>query len=173
MTPSLLPRDWMFQGLIGGISAAIGHGIGIVVAAAARRWLVPRLKFWPPSTLVQTRIRLGIHTICAVGTVLMLVAAVRWQRQIANYMGTVPPTVLGYSRTIVLSAVIGLVILATARGLRDESRWVAGLLIRRWRVPRRAAVAVGVVAVALVTYLLVAGVGVRVGYAALNWAFSA
>ncbi len=173
LTPSLLPRDWMFQGLIGGISAAIGHGIGIVVAAAARRWLAPRLVFWPPSTLVQTRIRLGIYTICAVGTVLMLVAAVRWQSQIADYMGTVPPTVLGYSRTIVLSAVIGLGILATARGLRDESRWVAGLLIRRWRFPRRAAVAVGVVVVALVTYLFVAGIGVRVGYAALNWAFGA
>jgi hypothetical protein len=55
--------------------------------------------------------------------VLALVAAV-WQSQIADYMGTVPPTVLGYSRTIVLSAVIGLVILATARGV--TSRWSPG-----------------------------------------------
>ena len=30
LTPSLLPRDWLFQGLIGGINAAIGYGIGVV-----------------------------------------------------------------------------------------------------------------------------------------------
>jgi len=27
LTPSLLPRDWLFQGLIGGINVAIGYGI--------------------------------------------------------------------------------------------------------------------------------------------------
>ena len=30
LTPSLLPRDWLFAGLIGGINAAIGYGIGVV-----------------------------------------------------------------------------------------------------------------------------------------------
>lgn len=34
LTPSLLPRDWLFQGLIGGISASIGYAIGVVVAIA-------------------------------------------------------------------------------------------------------------------------------------------
>ncbi len=29
LTPSLLPRDWLFQGLIGGVNAAIGYGIGV------------------------------------------------------------------------------------------------------------------------------------------------
>ncbi len=29
LTPSLLPRDWLFQGLIGGLNAAIGYGIGV------------------------------------------------------------------------------------------------------------------------------------------------
>ncbi len=31
LTPSLLPRDWLFGGLIGGINAAIGYGIGVAV----------------------------------------------------------------------------------------------------------------------------------------------
>ncbi len=30
LTPSLLPRDWLFAGLIGGINAAIGYGIGVL-----------------------------------------------------------------------------------------------------------------------------------------------
>lgn len=28
MTPSLLPRDWFFQGLLSGINATIGYGVG-------------------------------------------------------------------------------------------------------------------------------------------------
>jgi uncharacterized membrane protein len=31
LTPSLLPRDWMFQGLICGINATIGYGLGVLV----------------------------------------------------------------------------------------------------------------------------------------------
>lgn len=31
LTPSLLPRDWLFAGLIGGINAAIGYGLGVLL----------------------------------------------------------------------------------------------------------------------------------------------
>ena len=34
LTPSLLPRDWLFQGLIGGISAAIGYTVGAAIGWA-------------------------------------------------------------------------------------------------------------------------------------------
>ena len=40
LTPSLLPRDWLFAGLIGGINAAIGYGIGVFVVKMFRRFLV-------------------------------------------------------------------------------------------------------------------------------------
>src|SRR3569833_702449 len=32
LTPSLLPRGWVVQGLITGITAAIGYGLGVTVA---------------------------------------------------------------------------------------------------------------------------------------------
>lgn len=37
LTPSLLPRDWLTGGLIGGITAAIGYGIGVLLGAVVRR----------------------------------------------------------------------------------------------------------------------------------------
>ena len=37
LTPSLLPREWLFQGVIGGINAAIGYGIGVLLGKAFRR----------------------------------------------------------------------------------------------------------------------------------------
>ena len=38
LTPSLLPRGWVLQGLIAGITAAIGYGAGVTVA-----WFVAEL----------------------------------------------------------------------------------------------------------------------------------
>src|SRR4051794_41758313 len=32
LTPSLLPRGWLLQGLIGGITPAIGYGVGVTGA---------------------------------------------------------------------------------------------------------------------------------------------
>src|ERR687887_565295 len=43
LTPSLLPRGWLFQAVAGGIVAAIGYGLGALVG-----WLVRRLTGWPP-----------------------------------------------------------------------------------------------------------------------------
>ena len=42
LTPSLLPRDWLFAGLIGGINAAIGYGIGVFIARMVRRFVLAR-----------------------------------------------------------------------------------------------------------------------------------
>ncbi|MCV7063253.1 hypothetical protein H7I76_28690, partial [Mycolicibacterium vaccae] len=37
LTPSLLPRDWIFQGLVGGINAAFGYGLGVVIGKVVHR----------------------------------------------------------------------------------------------------------------------------------------
>ena len=42
LTPSLLPRGWVLQGLIAGITAAIGYGVGVTVA-----WFVAELTAGP------------------------------------------------------------------------------------------------------------------------------
>src|SRR6185312_12813563 len=47
LTPSLLPRDWLFQGIIGGINGAIGYGIGAVIGKHGHRFLHQR-HWWPP-----------------------------------------------------------------------------------------------------------------------------
>src|SRR3954464_275128 len=38
LTPSLLPRGWLLQGIIAGLTAAIGYGVGTAVA-----WFVAEL----------------------------------------------------------------------------------------------------------------------------------
>ena len=39
LTPSLLPRDWLFEGLVSGINAAIGYGVGCLFEWVYRKWL--------------------------------------------------------------------------------------------------------------------------------------
>src|SRR4051812_49834150 len=50
LTPSLLPRGWLLQGLVAGITAAIGYGVGVVVA-----WFVYELTSRRPSPLMRRR----------------------------------------------------------------------------------------------------------------------
>src|SRR3954452_12993420 len=52
LTPSLLPRAWLFQGVIGGLNAAIGYGIGVFLSRMLRRFLLQRRRWWPPSKRV-------------------------------------------------------------------------------------------------------------------------
>ena len=39
LTPSLVPREWLFQGLIGGVNAAFGYGLGVVLGKVVDRCL--------------------------------------------------------------------------------------------------------------------------------------
>src|SRR5689334_22835959 len=50
LTPSLLPRDWLFQGLTGGVNAAIGYGIGVVAGKLIRQVVLKGRPWWPPSS---------------------------------------------------------------------------------------------------------------------------
>ena len=55
LTPSLLPRDWLFAGLIGGINAAIGYGLGVLLGKALHRFVLRNRAWWPPPRRVQHR----------------------------------------------------------------------------------------------------------------------
>ena len=48
LTPSLLPRDWVFQGLIGGVNAAFGYGLGVVIGKTTYRVVLRGARWWPP-----------------------------------------------------------------------------------------------------------------------------
>ena len=87
LTPSLLPRDWLFAGLIGGINAAIGYGIGVFVVKmvgrfvlAGRGWRRP-----PPRVAATAKAVTGIVAVGA--SVLMVIPAAAWQRQVSTLMG--------------------------------------------------------------------------------------
>jgi uncharacterized membrane protein len=165
LTPSLLPRGWVLQGLIAGITAAIGYGVGVLVA-----WFVAELS--------ESRLSAGVRhrawQVLAVagvllGLVMLLFGAV-WQRRIHELMGLDPPG--GYSSIgiVVLAVLAFALFVAIGRGVR----WLGRSLVRLFGriLPRRVARPLGVLVAAALVVFLVNGVLFQGLVSAMNSAFS-
>ena len=149
-TPSLLPRGGLIQGIICGITAAIGYGLAVWAAAIWRAF---------PDREPRRPRRWAWRTFIISAVVLFAVAFALgqyWQYEIRKLMG-----VTGYNIPLAVASpfiavVVFCVFLAIGRGLRGLYRWVAKLL-HRW-IGMRAARGIGWVLVVGLTYLVVSGV---------------
>ncbi len=163
-TPSLLPRSGPAQGVVAGISAAVGYGLGVLAASvwralADRGPRRPRPWTWRVFAVAAT-------VLLATGFVL----GRRWQDELRTLMGA-PGEPLWRA---LLSPVVGLlvfaVLLAVARLVRGLAR-LAARLLARWLHPR-AARTVGALAVGVLAVLLVSGVATDGLLAAADRAFA-
>ena len=95
-TPSLLPRGWLVQGIIAGITAAIGYGLGVTVT-----WFVESVTDRRPSAGVRRRAWQVLAVAGPLLTIVMLVLGQRWQRAIHLLVGLDPPAGYTYTGTVV------------------------------------------------------------------------
>ncbi|MGY1607838.1 alpha/beta hydrolase [Geodermatophilus sp. SYSU D00700] len=164
LTPSLLPRTGLTQGLISGITAAFGYGIG-VAAAAAWRALVDRdaRRPRPRSWLV----------LAGMGLVSFVVATVYgryWQARIRELMDAPADSALSVVVVPAVAGVVFVVLVALARAVRHAGTWTARLL-DRW-IGARAARLLGWAVVLTGVVLVLNGVVVDRLVAAADRAFS-
>nr|WP_280507358.1 alpha/beta-hydrolase family protein [Nocardia flavorosea] len=173
MTPSLLPRDWMFQGLISGINAAIGYGVGCLLEWLFRLWIRPRLTRIPaPPRWTRYALKSAVLLSAALGAAYMLVQSAHWQREIAALMGMEGTTTPAYLRTGGLSLAIGILVVAGYRTVRELILFFARQLNRWVRIPRELAPAAGALVLVLLVVTLFNGVATRAFFAVANSAFS-
>jgi uncharacterized membrane protein len=165
MTPSLLPRSWFFQAMVSGISAAMGYGAGVAIAAVARR--LPIQQGWPgrlrgrvPDRLRQ-RLRWGLFAAVPTSLVLTLVVASDWQREARARVGLPAETSAGWLRAAPVIIALAVVLVALWRLGRLLALGIARLVDRFVHFPRPLAHFVGLTAVLLLTLGLVDGVLVR------------
>jgi uncharacterized membrane protein len=171
LTPSLLPRDWLFQGLIGGLNAAIGYGIGVFGGKMVRRFVLRRRKWWPPPKRVLYVMKTVSVAASVTASVLMLIPAAAWQRQVSAVMGMEGPNTLGYMRTVIIAVLVGGVCVGVARVLLDLIKTMARFLIRRWRLHDEVALFIGTAIVVVLVITLINGVLVRGFLAGANRVF--
>jgi uncharacterized membrane protein len=171
MTPSLLPRDWLFQGLIGGLNAAIGYGIGAFAGRMVRRFVLRRRDWWPPSKRVLYVLKTITVAGAATACVLMLIPAAAWQRQVSAVVGMEGPNTLGYMRTLIIALLVGAVCVGVARVLLDLIKTMARFFIRRWHLHDEMALFIGTAIVVVLAVTLINGVLVRGFLAGANRVF--
>lgn len=184
LTPSLLPRSWLLQGIIAGVLTATGYLAGVLAGALVRRAARPlarrmagprgrRTARWPVRQRVRQRVRRLVATFgCGLGAA-SLVLGVRAQRAIYVLMGVSPPERLGYLGVPVVAGAVFLVLLGAARALRRAAR-ALGRVLGRWIPPTAAQFAaglgVGVLAVLLTDGILTEALlkGADRSFAAIN-----
>jgi uncharacterized membrane protein len=171
LTPSLLPRDWLFGGLIGGVNAAIGYGIGVFIAKMVYRFVLRRRAWWPPSKPVLWTLKTVAVAGSIAASVLMLIPAAAWQRQVSAVMGMEGPATLGYLRTGVVALIVAAMCVAVARVLLDLIKTMARFFIRRWRMDDEVALFIGTAIVVVLAITLINGVLVRGFLAGANRVF--
>ncbi|KUI37642.1 hypothetical protein AU195_18525 [Mycobacterium sp. IS-1496] len=161
LTPSLLPRGWLFQGLIGGLNAAIGYGIGVFISKMLSRFVLRGRSGWPPSRRTLYALKAGIVGLAVAACLLMLVPAAAWQRQVSAEMGLTGPDTSGYLRVLVVSALAGGVCVALSRVVLDIIKTLARWLIRRWRLSDEMALLIGTAVIVVLLITLINGVLLR------------
>jgi uncharacterized membrane protein len=165
LTPSLLPRGWLLQGLIAGITAAIGYGMGVAAA-----WFVAELT---DRRLSAGTRRLAWQVLAVTGPALVLIAlgfGAYWQRQIHLLMGLEPPEGFSSAGIVVAAVVVFAGVVAIARGVRLLAGWLVRALGRL--LPGRVARPLGVIAVVVLLVFLLNGVLFQGLVEAMNSTFS-
>jgi uncharacterized membrane protein len=150
LTPSLLPRDGVAQGVVSGISAALGYGLGVAAAA-----------FWRAvADRGPRRARPGAWRVLAVSAAVLgtvsFVLGRHWQDELRQLMGAPAQPLWRGLLAVVVAPVVFAVLLTAARLVRAAARGLARLL-SRWIGPS-AARALGALGIAALAVLLVSGV---------------
>ncbi|WP_411058807.1 alpha/beta hydrolase [Streptomyces sp. E11-3] len=143
LTPSLVPRPWFLQGVIGGITAAIGYAVGSVLSTLFRALIRRR-----PSRRTRTRCWQAYWVLSPGLGGWLISESADMQRQLRTLQG-LPPALTWHTLMIALiSVAIWLVILFLARTIRLGSSKLIHALGRL--LPRPVALTIGLVLSAMV-----------------------
>ncbi|WP_374222857.1 alpha/beta hydrolase [Williamsia sp. CHRR-6] len=166
LTPSLLPRTPLFQGVVSGAAAATGYAVGAFFAWLARYllsrdtpWRTPRWYVW-----------LGLAVVYVVGSVIMLYWFSRWQNEIRDLMGVPHLRWTAFPATAVVALIVHALLMTIGQGWADIIRWLTRQLNKI--APPRISVVSGVTVVVVLTGFLLNGVVANYAMNFLNSTFA-
>jgi uncharacterized membrane protein len=139
LTPSLLPRPPMLQGVLSGLSFAAGYGLGVACLALWRYLQLP-----PPAARTARAVTALGYVLCGLLLAASLWQARDWQTSIYGLMGVDAPPGSHPILLLAIAAPTFVIVLAVARLFRWASR-VLSRWLERHAPPRLARVlAIGV-----------------------------
>lgn len=150
LTPSLLPRTWIFQAVVSGLTTTIGYSIGALVGSLLR-FVARRVRpGWSPSRRVVVGAWAAYIVAALVASVWFLAASARWKTQLLDLMGAESPGPNHYLLVLLIASALFLGFVVLGRAFRWAFRRL-GRVFSRW-VPIPVAVTASAVCIALITY---------------------
>ncbi len=149
--PSLLPRPWLFQGLISGISLAAGYGFGLLVSKTIR-WMLQ--KEFPAAYKPLAWKILAVFAFLVF--VISLVLGAKWQNQVHQLVGEPPLESMHVFKLTLIALVTAVVLVLIARGIRALYRSIFHFSARF--IPRNIGKVIAYAFVGLLFYWLLSGV---------------
>jgi uncharacterized membrane protein len=154
LTPSLIPRAFPLQGVLGGMCFAFGYGLGVFLL-----WVWAYLEL-PQANLRLRRAAAWAAAAVAIGILAWaLWQAAGWQNSIRELMGMAPVDTAHPSKVGLIAAPVAVVLILIGRLFIGTGRAVSRRLDRV--VPRRVSRLVGLTVAALVFAMVIDGVLLR------------
>lgn len=166
MTPSLLPRGPLFQGLVSGGAGAIGYGFGVLGV-----WLIRYMRSKDSSPPAPRWAWAALIAVGAVVHVLMIIWVHVWQNHLRDLIGVPRLAWYNYPQAGLLAILVLFVLVEIGQLVRRLIRFLVRQL-NHVAPPRVSAVVVVLLLVAL-TIALLNGVVVKVAMRTANNTFAA
>ncbi len=165
MTPSLLPRSALFQGLVSGFSGAIGYGLGVFCVWLVRYMRSAKSSPPPPGWAWKVLIPIG-----AVGMVVMAIRFHVWQDDVRDLMGVEHLEWYDYPEAAILSLVVLFALVEIGQLIRRLTIFLVGQVDRI--APFRVSATIVVVLLVTLTITLLNGVVIKFTMNKLNNTFN-
>lgn len=149
LLPSLLPRPWLMQGFISGVSFTIGYGIGVLFSKILR-WLTQK-----EPTKKQKALAWKIIKIMPALILISIIVGHNWQNEVRVLVGQEPQNAVNIIQITIVTILFSLFILSICRGLRKLANKLSKFF-GRW-VPRRVGILFGTGLAALLFVWIING----------------
>jgi uncharacterized membrane protein len=165
LSPSLVPRAGLFQGIVSGVTIFIGYGIGV-----AGQWLWEYLELPKPHGRTQQILVFSLLGVIGLGTALAVWQHVGWQNDVRANFGMESTSALVWIEILIATFLVASLLLVIRRSIRKLFRFLARWLNRR--LPRRLSRVLSGLALALLLIFVYNGLLVEGVFSFANASFS-
>lgn len=154
LAPSLLPRPAVVQGLISGISLAMGYALGVIGV-----WLWHYLRLPVVAVVWQRRLGMGCASIGGLILVIFLRKSAEWQNTVRDLMGMEPEATTGWVLLVSVSGGMFLLLMLAGKFFCRVFRIFASFLHRF--LPPRVSHSIGLALTVVLFWSAVDGILLR------------
>lgn len=123
--PSLLPRGWVLQGVLGGVLFGIGYGFGCLLSTIVRQFAIKE-----PATTRKAIVKKVTYGGLALLYFMALFLGFHWQQQVNKLVGQGSKSGISILGTTLVLVFVIMFVLLIARSIRTLSRWLKKQILK-------------------------------------------